>query len=519
MMETFIDRAPVSNEEVPLDPQGRLARVKQRVKDEYRFNQSDFHIDESSFERVTDPNANEKLLYESLCNSKLVDGTLENIDMTLYGADGYQSVFLRSCYFDFFELILDSLVMTHSNEYRLILGSPGIGKSWFHVFCLYVLIKANAPVCLQRNEHFVLFYEGEVYLAKGKLKDWVFGDSNIWFLYDRNEAPIGISHENIKIFVSSILNRRAYKECSYHSSLKLFMPLWNYKELMHANRVRSVERRLTEKHLLEAYLLCGGVAQNIFDNFVDYRMNYHLLLDNIPMSDLKHGKLKELNCQIIGLRVWERYFTFDQEFLSKSIGRDVFQRLSDKAGITMQQTLNSNECAYYLKSIAFACEGLKEFGVPKKEFLLQSLDDKKFDMVISFPDGLSTAEFLGLTLDNVVWDPSIPAKLWIPQFSTFPCIDGLLLLPSQKLALGLKFTTCSKEPIVRELLGELTEHCESKFEGSRFAMVFVVRKRDYDSFGRQGQSSFGKRRYSGIDELFCEPSEEVPCPQYKLKMF
>ena len=341
MMKAIRHGAVVSKEDVPVDPQGRLSRIIQRVKDEYRFDQPDFHVDESKFEKVTDPKAYEKLLYDSLCNAKLVDGALENIEMTLYGADGYQSVFLRSCYFDLFELILDTSIYDH---YRLILGSPGIGKSWFHLFCLYVLIKANAPVCLQRNEHFALIYEGEVYLAKTKLKRWHFRSSNIWFLYDRIEEPGAVSPKNISILVSSILNRKAYKEWTKTCCSLMYMPLWNYPELVHANRVRPIDRRLSEKHISDAYLLCGGVVQNIFDNFAEHRMDYRLLLDNISMSDLSHKKTEEMNSLIFGIGVWEKYFNHKEEFLSKSIGRDVYQRLSEKAGITMQQLINKFFC-------------------------------------------------------------------------------------------------------------------------------------------------------------------------------
>ena len=420
MVDAFNDSGLVSSEEVPLDPQGRLSRLIQRVKEEYRFDQPDFHVDESKFEKVSDPNANEKLLYDSLCNAMLVDGALEHIEMTLYGENGYRSVFLRSCYFDLFEIILNSLQIFDYNR-KLILGSPGIGKSWFHVFCLYVLIKANAPVCLQRSEQIALYYKGEVYSYQidkmRKVGGDEFSESNMWFLYDRNERPVW--RKNISIFVSSILNKRDYKEYS-RCCTTMFMPLWNYTELLHANRVRPIDKRLSEKHLLEAYLLCGGIVQNIFDNFVHYRMNYNLLLDNISMSDLKHGKLKEMNSQIIGLVVWEKYFWFERKLLSKSIGRDVFLRLSYRAGITMQQILNNHEYANYLKPVPFACEGLKELGMPKKSFSLHSLYDKKINEVISFPEGLQIAEFTGHTLDNVLWEPSIPAKLWIPQFSTFP---------------------------------------------------------------------------------------------------
>ena len=258
LVDALYDGAVVSKEEVPLDPQGRLARIIERIKKEYQFNKPDLKIDKKIFEKIKDPTSHEKLLFDSLCNAKVKDGALENIEMSLYGANGYRSVFLRSCHFDIFELLLDTLNLEYNrNNNRLILGSPGIGMSWFHVLCLYVLIKANAPVCLQRNDHIILFYKGEVYSSQidrmCRMKS-----SNMWFLYDRNEDPIEIPPGNICIFVSSILNRKAYKEYAKECSYKMDMPLWTYTELLHANRVRRADRRLSEQNLLQNYLLCGG---------------------------------------------------------------------------------------------------------------------------------------------------------------------------------------------------------------------------------------------------------------------
>ena len=68
---------------------------------------------------------------------------------------------------------------------------------------------------------------------------------------------------------------------------------------------------------------------------------------------------------------------------------------------------------------------------------------------------------------------------------------------------------------IRDSLSELIERCESKFEGCRFAMVFVVRESHYDKFGRQRQRLPGMYKYS----TYCEPSDEIPCLQYKLKLF
>ena len=241
----FMEKAVISKEDVPSDPQGRLSSLIQRVKDEYVFNMPGYIIDESEFEKVENPEKNAKRLHLSLCNARIEDGALKGVNLSLHYRGKLPielpSVFLRTCYFDLFEIILDSQRLPTDKHWNLILGSPNIGKSLFHVFCLYVLIKANAPVFFH-SEHLedgyptypALFYGGEVYYCKSFPKSKLISRSNIWFLHDRKEAPSGIWPANISITVSSPLKRDWYMNHLKESSLPaLHMPLWSYEELKH----------------------------------------------------------------------------------------------------------------------------------------------------------------------------------------------------------------------------------------------------------------------------------------------
>ena len=335
LMDNFMDSADVPDEEVPVDVEGRLSSLIERVKKEYCFNMPDFFHMSECFEKLY-PHRKSRawLLYESLCNAKVQGGALKEIDMSFYGERQHRNVFLRSCYFDMFELILDSLKIPSGNYWHLILGSPGIGKSWFHVFCLYVLIKANVPVFIQREENSALYYNGELYRCKDLIGNSLFTKSNIWRLYDRSEAPTGIWPENISVMVSSP-NSKTYdnyaKLCRFGV---MYMPLWNYTELKLSNLLRTPPKSiLSERRLKERFELCGGIARHIFDDFRVYSQECERVISGFYNREPHPCLLKDVDkvrSTIFGLSVPNNYFEFEIRFLSDSIKGEVKQILRDE---------------------------------------------------------------------------------------------------------------------------------------------------------------------------------------------
>ena len=287
-----------------------LEAIIERVKTDYKFNMPDYKVDEKFFQKVEDPVAVQRLLFDSLCKAKVVGEALDNIELSFYEKQEYRPILLRSCYFDLFELILDSLRIPQDNHRHLILGSPGIGKSWFHVFCLFVLMKAEIPVYIQRKGYSALFFKGEAYEAydcNNLVRNNLLSRSNIWHLYDRTEPPKGLSSENITVMVSSP-GRETYKDyvkCCHFG--RMYMPLWNYKELELINRLRTPSTsRLSEERLRERFQLCGGIARHIFDDYKDYKKEYARAVSDYSISELHPNPLRdddERGHLIYGLKV------------------------------------------------------------------------------------------------------------------------------------------------------------------------------------------------------------------------
>ena len=502
LLKAFHESAVVPDEEVPADVDGRLSKVIQRVHEEYHFNLPDYKIDEDdSFKKVEC--AFEKEFYDSLCNAKVEGGALKSIDMHYYGIARCKPVLLRSCYFDMFELILDSLKIPSKSHWHLILGSPGIGKSWFHVFCLYVLVKANAPFFLQRMGHSELLFNGQTYRCK-RLDNALFTKSNIWLLYDGIQAPTEISPTNISVMVSS-LRQKTYKEYAKMCRFGvMYMPLWNYTELTRLNLLSLPMNKMSEEGLKKCYRICGGVARHIFDHFTVHKAECVPVISGISIGDLDLTEMEDIESRshnYYGLEVSDNYFEFKVRFLTKAIAEMVGQKLL--TGRTLSQLFSEvyNDATDAVCGMILESEALKRF-VSGYKVSLRSLDDNNRKKIV-LPDYLHRNHFTGNTLENIVWN-SGNAALWIPEHSKYPC---LLLLPKEKLAVGFLFTGDDGYPVSREPLAELIQHCH--FNGFRFKLAFVLTERNYESFAKQRQ------RKAGSEELFAV-EDEVACPQYKV---
>ena len=346
--EVLMDGAVVTDEELPLDANRRMIRLIQRVKDEYHFNKMPPDFDVSSeFKLVEVPEAEERILCDSLSTATIEDEEclLKGANLRIYGAVKNQPLLLRTAYFDIFELILDGLQIDLPNYHNLVIGSPGIGTSFFHAFCLYVLIKANAPVFFQREEYSALCYEGKVYECKVPLStSTLLSRSNIWVLYDRIEPPTTIFRRNVSIMVSSPKKAR-YWDYLKNSGCQgpLYMPLWNFAELMHINPHLPVELKVySVEDLKMRFEFCGGVPRYIFNNFSSFESFYTEEISEVEMEHLyiKEGMDFDDVCEyILALQVPENYFECKLDFLSRKIAAEVKDILQLKKELVLSDVM------------------------------------------------------------------------------------------------------------------------------------------------------------------------------------
>ena len=334
LKKALIDGAVITDEELPSDAKNRMKRLIERVKKEYTFSKAGFNVSKE-FELVDDPEAEAKLLFDSLSKAtlKAKECVLKGAFLDIYDGADNQPLLLRTAYFDIFELILDGLQIKLPNYHNLVLGSPGIGKSLFHPFCMYVLIKANAPVFFQRRNYSGLFYEGRVYKSKVPLEEsTLLSRSNIWVLYDREESPQTIAPKNISIVVSSP-KRARYWDYLKNSGCPapLYMPLWSFAELSHINGHLQDEFKITTDELKKRFEFCGGVPHSIFINFSFFKKILEQTLRKLSLKDIDANDIENLNEYLFGLKVPKNYFKCKVQFLSNTIAADVDRLIRENA--------------------------------------------------------------------------------------------------------------------------------------------------------------------------------------------
>ena len=343
-MDLLEESAEIDNESLPSDPQGRLSKIIQRLKKEYKFNKPKHIIDPRMYKKMG-PKTKERILYDNLYNAKIKDGALKGVDMSICGDEGCSPIILRRCYFDLFEIVLNGLHVPKDNHCSLILGSSGIGKSWFQVFCLYVFIKANVPVFYQLQDYSALVYKGEVYKCSIPVaKSELLNSSNIWFLYDRDEAPCDISTKNVSIMVSKTKKAIYGKYKKTSSFPPLFMPTWEFKELELKNSFLPAEERLTEDQLHDHTTHCGCIPRNVFTSFYTIIRHYKDELSSVTNEHAEVSQHKgdegwtETNWEdfegmperIFGLQVYENYFHAELCYHNRSMSYDASKLLLSK---------------------------------------------------------------------------------------------------------------------------------------------------------------------------------------------
>ena len=518
MMDKFFESAVVSDAEAPVDVKSRMETILQRLREEYKFNMSEYNIkrEKKVFKKISDPNSKSKRLFDTLCKAP-ADEDLKSIDTEFYGEGLTRSVLLRSCYFDMFELILDSLKIPSGNNWYLILGSTGIGKSWFHVFCLHVLIKAEIPVFIQRMENSALFFKGEVYECSDVKDNILLTQSNIWWLYDCKVDPHEImSPDSICVMVSPP-KRESYKEyaklCHFG---RMYMPQWKYQELKRANRLWTpATSRLARAVLKKRFKLCGGIPRHIFDKYKNYKKQLWQDVGAIRIEQLDSQQFKDLGHvlnNVFGLKVTGNYFDAEVDFLSERIAEEVTEVLVKTSKLSLSKLLH--QVLYRTTDVigghVHKILAIKQL-VPGFTLSFESLGTENLENIV-LPNPLNKHRLKGITLDNVDWSSS-DATLWVPKNGdSFPCIDCFLLLPHENgkdnIALGVQITVGSRHPVPRDPLAAMIELCRSN--GFSFKLVYALtHERNYDAFKRQKQTVNGK---------VVETEDEVHCPQFKVDL-
>eukprot|EP00953_Heterococcus_sp_UTEX-ZZ885_P008874 5265-Heterococcus_DN1.PRE.26 len=193
------------------------------------------------------------------------------------------SLYVRDCY----KGLADCLNDKTSGDIRrvIITGTPGIGKSCYALYWLYLLCQSNKTVIYQRYSDYYYFSGSDVFQSRYEhiYDSGYFEQRDVWFLCDPDARPYQNCQGITLVFISP--DRERYKYFLKAHATIYFMPVWSVEELQF---VRShLFTNLSEEHVKLLFLRWGGVPRYVLEYAED--LQQQALLDEALLRCLSAG--------------------------------------------------------------------------------------------------------------------------------------------------------------------------------------------------------------------------------------
>ena len=184
--------------------------------------------------------------------------------------DTNNQLYIRQAYIDIYEMYIEK------NDFILVSGTPGVGKTIFSFYVLYRLLKAvpgASVLYASAKGNYAVYLAGNNVAVKNNQEQ--FPQYATYYMFDcgdgsKMQIDIGAAHESRKAIVFSSPNRNHYKEyeksCIYSCERKgviVYMPPWSLMELQFCRR--HLFSYITSEGLERRYNLWGGVPRAIFN--------------------------------------------------------------------------------------------------------------------------------------------------------------------------------------------------------------------------------------------------------------
>jgi hypothetical protein len=172
-----------------------------------------------------------------------------------------------------------SIISTTSDRRFAIIGSPGIGKSWFLFLCMCKLAEARILFLYISNKGqsatYYVFQDGQTTEYSGRTPQIqvLVANPGVFILID-DRPPFGTERVSGKVIVASSPDPDKYKDLlkEGEQGVKLYMPVWKDEEL-EAKRLQHTKEcnvELSASELRELVNIAGRVPRYIFRKNMSY---------------------------------------------------------------------------------------------------------------------------------------------------------------------------------------------------------------------------------------------------------
>ncbi|CAB4417411.1 unnamed protein product [Rhizophagus irregularis] len=187
----------------------------------------------------------------------------------LPGDDNKTAIYKRKCY-----NYLNSYIFNNNNRYNrfLIIGNPGIGKTYFGRLMLVELLKRGKKVLFD-NKDCTLYIDpnGSVYRPNSYEYKLFAQAKDTWCIIDGRPPQISHDWSAGKFIMVSSPKRDIIKDFDKPTCKTFYMPTWDEDELLECWK-SLYESKITEETIKRKFNLCGGIPRWIFDSLTDSKI-------------------------------------------------------------------------------------------------------------------------------------------------------------------------------------------------------------------------------------------------------
>ena len=428
--------------------------------------------------------------------------------------DHEYKMYIREAYKELHELIHGH----YRQKHILVTGNPGVGKSWFCLYELFVLLEKFSASKeefeyseivfenLTFNVHCVFtatgYTSGEAYTSSAV--DRVVDGKRAIHLFDcgTKQGEPKLSHQRLIVFSSPDPTNNYQDFKKHRSPLTLYMPPWTMEELEIA-KPEGVD-------VAEKFRIWGGVPRYVFNEiYTEGSLKNVLALSCLNTEELcklasqqKRRDSTELSDKTFHLVVKEGdYSKFDVTFASEYVLEYVMKTLKFNTKSSIFRSIDSGECdgSAYLGELFEACthQKFREGGTFPMRRLARDGEDQQ--LVLEKPECVVFDDISEL---KKIREEPVYLK---PRKKNFKSLDSVLLHKGKKIVIQI---TMNKSHGVKKNGLDAVREALGMSSDDLLTVCFVVPHSIYGSFKKQ--------TYQGTNKLALQCQEFKEYEQWVL---
>ena len=260
---------------------------------------------------------------------------------TMFSTD-IKCLYVRQSYLDLHKLISND----HADTNAIITGTPGVGKSMFAVYKLYLALREGKTVVfhhLVTNTTYVFDTQMNRAFTTTALygADPYLDEKSTVYLYDAGTKSLPQYRPFIGcILLFSLPERRNYADIQKMRAMVFYMPTWSWSEISHI--IQKEERdEATARQMFDMF---GGVPHHVFIDTESCRMQSTKMLNDLctrvttdfllsigrQLLSIGQQSIKESNRLLHVIVQDGNYSKAKTDFVSKYGQRKVFETLTKR---------------------------------------------------------------------------------------------------------------------------------------------------------------------------------------------